>query len=54
MIPLLRLAGLAPVASVTLSRMLGDLRQMMSFLKDLGFRRVTFSYPLNRLNSSNL
>jgi len=54
MIPLLRQAGLDPVASVTLSRMLGDLRIMMDFLKDLGFRRVTFSYPLNRLNSSYL
>ncbi|MBI4642545.1 MAG: radical SAM protein [Deltaproteobacteria bacterium] len=54
MLPLLRQAGLDPVASVTLSRMLGDLREMMDFLKDLGFRRVTFSYPLNRLNSSYL
>lgn len=54
MMPLLRQAGLDPVASVTLSRMLGDLREMMDFLKDLGFRRVTFSYPLKRLNSSYL
>jgi MoaA/NifB/PqqE/SkfB family radical SAM enzyme len=54
MLPLLRQAGMAPVASVTLSRMLGDLGAMMDFLKDLGFRRVTFSYPLNRLNSSYL
>jgi len=54
MLPLLRQAGLDPVASVTLSRMLGDLRVMMDFLKNLGFRRVTFSYPLNRLNSSYL
>jgi MoaA/NifB/PqqE/SkfB family radical SAM enzyme len=54
MLPLLRQIGLDPVASVTLSRMLGDLRVMMDFLKDLGFRRVTFSYPLNRLNSSYL
>ncbi len=54
MLPLLRQAGLDPVASVTLSRMLGDLRVLMNFLKELGFRRVTFSYPLNRLNSSYL
>lgn len=54
MIPLLRQAGLDPVASVTLSRLVGDLRKMMDFLKDLGFSRVTFSYPLNRLNSSYL
>src|SRR4030042_1717524 len=53
MLPLLKQAGLDPVASVTLSRMLGDLRAMMDFLKDLGFRRVTFSYPLNRLASSS-
>ena len=54
MIPRLRQAGLAPVASVTLSRMVGDLPKMMDFLQDLGFRRVTFSYPLNRLNSTYL
>jgi len=54
MLPLLKQAGLDPVASVTLSRMLGDLRVMMDFLKEMGFRRVTFSYPLKRLNSSYL
>lgn len=54
MIPLLRQAGLAPVASVTLSRLLGDLRMMIKFAGEVGFRRVTFSYPLNLLKSSYL
>lgn len=54
MMPELRRAGLDPVASVTLSRLIGDLGEMLRFLEDLGFRRVTFSYPLTRLNSSYL
>jgi len=54
MVPELRRAGLNPVASVTLSRLIGDLREMLRFLEELGFRRVTFSYPITRLNSSYL
>ena len=54
MMPELRRAGLNPVASVTLSRLIGDLGEMLRFLEDLGFRRVTFSYPITRLNSSYL
>jgi MoaA/NifB/PqqE/SkfB family radical SAM enzyme len=54
LVPALRRAGLDPVASVTLSRLVGDLDEMMAFLQDLGFTRVTFSYPLTRLNSSYL
>jgi MoaA/NifB/PqqE/SkfB family radical SAM enzyme len=54
MVPQLRRAGLNPVASVTLSRLIGDLGEMLRFLEDLGFRRVTFSYPITRLNSSYL
>ncbi|MFZ5448254.1 MAG: radical SAM protein [Thermodesulfobacteriota bacterium] len=50
----LRRVGLDPVASVTLSRLVGDLREMLRFLEDLGFGRVTFSYPITRLNSSYL
>jgi MoaA/NifB/PqqE/SkfB family radical SAM enzyme len=50
----LRRAGQDPVASVTLSRLIGDLGEMLRFLEDLGFRRVTFSYPITRLNSSYL
>jgi MoaA/NifB/PqqE/SkfB family radical SAM enzyme len=54
MIPRLNEAGLAPVASVTLSRLVTDLEEMLRFLKELGFARVTFSYPLTRLHSSYL
>lgn len=54
MMPELRRAGLDPVASVTLSRLIGDLREMARFLESLGFSRVTFSYPITRLHSSYL
>jgi MoaA/NifB/PqqE/SkfB family radical SAM enzyme len=54
LMPQLRRAGLGPVASVTLSRLIGDLGEMLRFLEDMGFRRVTFSYPLTRLHSSYL
>jgi MoaA/NifB/PqqE/SkfB family radical SAM enzyme len=54
MVPELRRAGLAPVASVTLSRLIGDLGEMLRFLEELGFQRVTFSYPITRLGSSYL
>jgi MoaA/NifB/PqqE/SkfB family radical SAM enzyme len=43
-----------PVASVTLSRLVDDLPAMLSFLAELGFKRVTFSYPITRLKSSYL
>ena len=54
MMPELRRAGLTPVASVTLSRLIIDLGEMLRFLEELGFHRVTFSYPITRLNSSYL
>lgn len=54
MMPALQKAGLNPVASVTMSRLIGDVAEMLGFLKNLGFRRVTFSYPITRLNSSYL
>ncbi|MBM4300335.1 MAG: radical SAM protein [Deltaproteobacteria bacterium] len=54
LVPELRRAGLDPVASVTLSRLIIDLGEMLRFLEELGFRRVTFSYPITRLNSSYL
>jgi MoaA/NifB/PqqE/SkfB family radical SAM enzyme len=54
MLPELRRAGLNPVASVTLSRLIHDLGEMLRFLEDLGFTRVTFSYPLTRLHSPYL
>jgi MoaA/NifB/PqqE/SkfB family radical SAM enzyme len=52
--PHLAAAGLSPVASVTLSRLVGDLAAMLRFLKDMGFDRVTFSYPITRLHSNYL
>ncbi|MCK9375709.1 MAG: radical SAM protein [Syntrophobacterales bacterium] len=54
LMPELRRAGLDPVASVTLSRLIGDLGEMVRFLNELGFHRVTFSYPITRLHSSYL
>ncbi len=54
MVPYLRQAGLNPVASVTLSRMVDDLGAMNRFVEDMGFQRVTFSYPITRLQSSYL
>jgi MoaA/NifB/PqqE/SkfB family radical SAM enzyme len=54
LLPDMRRAGLNPVASVTLSRLITDLGEMLRFLEGLGFRRVTFSYPITRLNSSYL
>jgi len=54
MLPLLRSAGLDPVASVTVSRLLGNLDSLVRFVHDLGFRRLTFSYPLTHLHSPYL
>jgi MoaA/NifB/PqqE/SkfB family radical SAM enzyme len=45
--------GMASTASVTLSRLL-DFDALPTFLDDLGFKAVTFSYPLTNLNSSFL
>ena len=45
--------GLISTASVTLSRLL-DIDALPAFLDDLGFKAVTFSYPLKNLNSSFL
>jgi MoaA/NifB/PqqE/SkfB family radical SAM enzyme len=53
-LPLVYLAGIKAVASVTLSRLIDDLDALVSFVQDLGFTRLTFSYPLSRLNSSYL
>jgi MoaA/NifB/PqqE/SkfB family radical SAM enzyme len=45
--------GMIATASVTLSRLL-DIDALPAFLEDLGFKSVTFSYPLTNLNSSFL
>jgi len=45
--------GLHSTASVTMSRLV-DYDALPDFLKSLGFRAVTFSYPLTELNSNFL
>ncbi len=54
MLPLTRQTGIKAVASVTISRLLDDLDALVRFVQDLGFTRLTFSYPLTSLNSSYL
>lgn len=54
LLPLAREANLHPIASVTLSRLIHDLRALLPFVKTLGFDRLTFSYPLTGLQSSYL
>jgi len=54
MLPLAKEAGLSPIASVTLSRLIDDLGTLLLFVKTLGFERLTFSYPLTELESSYL
>lgn len=46
--------GIQTTASVTVSRLIDDYRQLPSFLGALGFASCTFSYPLTALNSSYL
>jgi MoaA/NifB/PqqE/SkfB family radical SAM enzyme len=41
-------------ASVTASKLIDDYDQLPAFLRDLGFRSCTFSYPLTNLASSYL
>lgn len=54
MVPLVRQAGIKAVASVTISRLWDDLDALVDFVQDVGFTRLTFSYPLTRLGSSYL
>jgi MoaA/NifB/PqqE/SkfB family radical SAM enzyme len=47
--------GVQTTASVTLSHLVThDLERLPAFLKRIGFKSVTFSYPLKNLNSSYL
>ncbi len=47
--------GVAPVASVAMTRLIGDYAALGRFLRDLGFEAVTFSYPRKAaLGSSSL
>lgn len=50
----LRRLKIQSTASVTMSRLIGDYQQLPAFLEHLGFRSVTFSYPLTTLGSSFL
>jgi MoaA/NifB/PqqE/SkfB family radical SAM enzyme len=51
---LLKDRNIQSTASVTMSRLIDEYGALPSFLKDLGFEAVTFSYPLTTLNSSFL
>lgn len=53
-LPLVHQAAIKTVASVTLSRLLHDFDALIRFLQNLGFCRLTFSYPLTQLDSSYL
>ncbi|HAY20829.1 MAG TPA: hypothetical protein DCY27_01380 [Desulfobacterales bacterium] len=54
LLPVIRRAGITPIASVTISRLAPDFTVLGNFLNYLGFDRATFSYPLTTLNSSYL
>jgi MoaA/NifB/PqqE/SkfB family radical SAM enzyme len=53
-LPLVRRAGIKSVASVTMSRLVDDVEALVGFVRGLGFRCLTFSYPLTWLGSSYL
>jgi MoaA/NifB/PqqE/SkfB family radical SAM enzyme len=47
--------GVTPLASVTMSKLVGDYRSLVPFLQQLGFAAVSFSYPRKAaLGSSSL
>jgi MoaA/NifB/PqqE/SkfB family radical SAM enzyme len=47
--------GMTPLASVTMSKLIGDYRRLVPFLQELGFAAVSFSYPRKAaLGSSSL
>jgi MoaA/NifB/PqqE/SkfB family radical SAM enzyme len=52
--PVLDELGIQTTASVTISRLVEDDAALVAFLRALGFRYVTFSYPLTDLPSSFL
>lgn len=54
LLPEMKHRGFKVIASVTLSRLVNDLQALLTFLEELGFELVTFSYPLTRLNSTYL
>ena len=51
----MRELGMTPLAQVTMSKLLGDYRDLAPLLRELGFDAVAFSYPQTaRLGSSSL
>jgi len=51
----MRELGMTPLAQVTMSKLLGDYRDLAPLLRELGFDAVAFSYPqTTRLGSSSL
>lgn len=47
--------GITPIAQIAMSKLIGDYRDLVPFLRGLGFRALTFSYPQQaRLGSSSL
>lgn len=51
----MRELGMTPLAQVTMSKMIGDYRELAPLLRELGFAAVAFSYPQRaRLGSSSL
>jgi MoaA/NifB/PqqE/SkfB family radical SAM enzyme len=51
----MRQLNMTPLAQVTMSKLLGDYRELAPLLRELGFEAVAFSYPqTSRLGSSSL
>jgi MoaA/NifB/PqqE/SkfB family radical SAM enzyme len=51
----MRELGVTPLAQVTMSKLIGDYRELVPLLRNLGFTAVAFSYPQGmRLGSSSL
>ena len=53
-LPRVHEAAIRAVASVTISRLIDDMDEVVRFVRGLGFEHLTFSYPLTRLHSTYL
>jgi MoaA/NifB/PqqE/SkfB family radical SAM enzyme len=50
-----RALGVTPLAQVTMNKLIGDYRELVPLLREMGFAAVAFSYPQGmRLGSSSL
>lgn len=54
LLPYIKQSGIKPIASVTISRLFPDFEILGTFLHHLGFKFVTFSYPVTSLHSTYL